>query len=68
MWATVAASPSSNPTRGRQPSSSRARRMAGGRGQQTRLLGHAPPWLRRALSANLNAPAPAALGRPFEQD
>lgn len=34
----------------------------------TRLLGHAPPWLRRALSANLNAPAPAALGRPFEQD
>ncbi len=34
----------------------------------TRLFAHAPPVLRRALMANFNAPAPAGLGKPFEQD
>lgn len=34
----------------------------------TRLIQRAPPALRRLLSANLNAPAPAGLGKAFEQD
>lgn len=34
----------------------------------TRLIMRAPPALRRALMANLNAPAPAGLGKAFEQD
>ena len=34
----------------------------------TRLIQRAPPALRRLLSANLNAPAPAGRGTAFEQD